>query len=203
MRIALKNKPFLYDCDVLFENSVSKGSKKPDFIWYGKKFCIFIECKFGTKSNNDTKLLHVTSILEAWRRSSEGIDQVQGFLKYEKSPLLDNRLIFSKDRIPIMIICTNDLLIEESSGFLVAAKKWDFLDKTDIKAIGTLSASEIEYVTTSKDPDEVGENILNIWNSINPLEMDLVIRDHALMSEITKSNLPQHLKEAWSYFWGG
>jgi hypothetical protein len=109
--------------------------------------------------------------------------------------VLKERSTIAGDIKWVLLTVTGDSLGEELLSVLVGAKRWNFLDKKEIEAIGLVSAAQLEFFVQNKTPDELGKLIDSIWAGIDPFGMEHEVRAYWVDQEIRNKPIPDHLKE--------
>ncbi|WP_148273329.1 hypothetical protein [Stigmatella aurantiaca] len=191
LRDLLRARPGVHDCDAPEMGGLT--SRKPDFLWVGEEYGVMVEAKVFLRPNEDRLLVDATSAVETWRRAAETISQAVGLLRNSRA-VLERHI-----RLPekwVLIVVSNEDLIESTTGFKGVARAGNLLDGTGLDALALLSSSEFEDWVVHGSPDELARQAVQAWSNLKPGDLGYDSRVSRQSSQ-RESELP-HIAEAWS-----
>ncbi len=163
--------------------------KSPDFVWEGKSSVVVFEMKNVLKPRSDQGIFFSRSLVEAWRRASEAIEQ--GTAQYER-----NREAW-KSKKCVLVLVTAESFTEETVFFLSAAKRWLWLKGSGFVALLHLSSAEFEYYANFADADTLATAAEKIWESLEPNGTQQILRPDDLAASLGRAARLPHLEDAW------
>lgn len=140
---------------------------KCDFLWEDNSHAIFVEAKVRVRPNSDPTFFDPETLLTGWKSGVEAIGQA----KATKS-ILDN------EKKAVLLIVTEESLPDLVTQFSRAAKKWGFLEGSDLDAVLYLHTRQLEHLIRNESPTTVYEHLLNEWDKLDPHDPTSTIRDY-------------------------
>jgi hypothetical protein len=127
----------------------SNVGKRPDFLWAGDTYAVAIEAKVRVTPGSDLGLSSIRSIIEAWHRLCEAIDQASAYcaeLRAQGSAL---------ERW-ILVVVVQEALTAELTSFRHAASRWHLLRGTGLTGLAVLTPRELEHFVLEQSADHAG-----------------------------------------------
>jgi hypothetical protein len=137
--------------------------KKPDALWCGERFGVVIEAKVRLTPRTDPECVSPDSLLEAWRRAWEAVEQADGFLN---DPAARAWVTSKTGRSPsewALAILVDERGIAERSQFRHATSRWRLLSGTKLAGLALLSFEGLEAAVRTQTPDSLGAQIARDW----------------------------------------
>jgi hypothetical protein len=181
--------------DTLPASSIVKRTVRPantkrksvDFDWPGARWRILFEAKNRVRPRPE--IITGPSLIAAWQRAEEAIDQAVEYLADHPS---------SHGAKALLVVVTAESFVEDSLYFLAAAKRWNWLAGTGLAGLALMGPAEFEHCTQHMTADAVGDEWSEVWSQLDPSSLDQDFRPPQMYSRISATPRPEHLRRAWA-----
>jgi hypothetical protein len=137
--------------------------KKPDAIWCGDRYGVVIEAKSRVTPRTDPECVRPDSILEAWRRCWEAVEQASEFIRESGARRWVEEKTGRSPAVWVLAIAVDEELVAERTGFRHATSRWDRLAGTGLAALALVSLGCLEGSVRQLSPDSFGRFIERSW----------------------------------------
>ncbi len=165
---------------VIDDDDCPMKGKKPDAVWCGDRFGVVIEAKARLTPRTDPDCVAPDSLLVAWRRAWEAVEQADGFLR---DPAAKNWIQKRTGRSPcvwVLAILVDERGVAERTQFRHATARWQLLSGTRLAGLALMTLECLEAAVRKQTPDTTARQIERAWtesglNALNqpPEEPDL------------------------------
>jgi hypothetical protein len=137
--------------------------KKPDAVWCGERFGVVIEAKARLTPRTDPECASPDSLLEAWRRAWEAVDQADSFLRDART---GGWLLQRTGKAPcvwvlVLLLAEDD--VAERTAFRHVTSRWNLLSRTSLSGVALFSFGAIEGALRTQGADSLGRDIERTW----------------------------------------
>jgi hypothetical protein len=136
---------------------------KPDALWCGERLGVVVEGKARLTPRTDPNCLAPDSLLLAWQRAFEAVDQASAFLR---DPVAREWVAARVGRLPskwVLAILVDERGVAERTQFRHATARWGLLTGTDLEGVALLTVECLEAAVRTQTADALGEWIESAW----------------------------------------
>jgi hypothetical protein len=138
--------------------------KKPDAVWCGDRFGVVIEAKGRLTPRTDPECTSPGSLLEAWRRAWEAVEQADSFLGDSRTgPWLLKQTGRAPPSVWVLVVLVGENDVAERTSFRHATARWNLLSGTALSGVGVSSFGGMESALRTQSPDAFGRSLELAW----------------------------------------
>ncbi len=137
--------------------------QKPDAVWCGERFGVVVEAKARLTPRTDPECVSPDSLLVAWSRAWEAVEQADAFLRDPRTgPWLLQKMRSVPD-VWVLILLVDESGVAERTAFRHVTSRWQLLSRTKLAGVGLYSFGALEAVLRTQSPDSVGRMVERAW----------------------------------------